>query len=94
MFEYRFTVAAPPSHSEPLGYSMAPRTVPTFVSRSINPRPPEQNGTTPIRAEDLDLIEEAAHSERACASEGTQQWVCHEPAGQDQPSRPSRHFDA
>lgn len=81
MFEYRFTVASPPSHPKPLGYSIAPRTVPTFVSRSTNPRPPQQNGTTPIRAEDLDLIEGAAHSGRPFASEGTQQWLCHEPGG-------------
>ena len=71
MFDYRFTVVAPPSHPEPLAYTMAPRTVPTFVSRSTNPRPPSQNGTTPIRAQDLGLIEEAAHSGRPCASEGT-----------------------
>jgi hypothetical protein len=62
MFNYRFAVVAPPSHREPLAYSMAPRTVPTFVSRFTNPRPPTQNGTTPIRAEDQGHIEEAAHS--------------------------------
>jgi hypothetical protein len=56
MFDYRITVAAPPSHGEPLAYSMAPRTVPTLVSRFTNPRPPAQNWTTPIRAEDLGLI--------------------------------------
>jgi hypothetical protein len=71
MFAYRFTDVAPPSHLEPLAYSMAPRTVPTFVSRFTNPRPPVQNGTTPIRAEDLVLVEGAAHSGRRCASEGT-----------------------
>ncbi len=72
MFDYRITAVAPPSHPEPLAYSMAPRTVPTFVSRSTNPRPPAQNGTTPIRAEDLGLIEGAAHLVgRPCASEGT-----------------------
>ena len=48
MFDYRFTVVAPLSHGEPLAYSMAPRTVPTLVSRFTNPRPPVQNGTTPI----------------------------------------------
>ena len=47
MFDYRFTVVAPLSHREPLAYSMSPRTVPTFVSRFTNPRPPTQNGTTP-----------------------------------------------
>ena len=50
MFDYRVTVVAPLSHSEPLEYSMAPRTVPTLVSRFTNPRPPVQNGTTPIPA--------------------------------------------
>jgi hypothetical protein len=70
MFDYRFTVVAPPSHREPLAYSMAPRTVPTFVSRSTNPRPPVQNGTTPIRAADLGLIDGAASSGRPYASEG------------------------
>ena len=50
MFDYRFTVVAPPSHREPLAYSMAPRTAPTLVSRFTNSRPPEQNGTTPIPA--------------------------------------------
>ena len=48
MFAYRFTVVAPPSHREPLAYSMAPRTVPRFVSRFTNPRPPVQNGTKPL----------------------------------------------
>lgn len=50
MFDYRFTVAA--LHRQLLAYSMAPRTVPRFVSRFTNPRPPVQNGTTPKRAED------------------------------------------
>jgi hypothetical protein len=68
MFDYRFTVVAPPSHREPLPYSMAPRTVPTFVSQFTNPQPPTQNGTTPIRAEDLGLIEGAVHSGRPCAA--------------------------
>jgi hypothetical protein len=54
MFDYRLTVAAPLSHREPLAYSMSPRTVPTFVRRFTNPRPPTKNGTTP-RAEDLGL---------------------------------------
>ena len=62
MCDYRLTVVTPLSHREPLAYSMAPRTVPTLVSRFTNPRPPVQNGTTPIRAEDRGLIEEAAHS--------------------------------
>jgi hypothetical protein len=62
MFDYRFTVAA--LHRELLAYSMAPRTVPRFVSRFTNPRPPVQNGTTPKRAEDRGLIEAAAHSGR------------------------------
>ena len=48
MFDYQLTVVAPGSHQEPLAYSMAPRTVPTLVSRFTNPRPPVQNGTTPI----------------------------------------------
>jgi hypothetical protein len=47
MFHYRITVEAPPSRREPLAYSMAPRTVPTLVSRLSNPRPPVQNWTTP-----------------------------------------------
>jgi hypothetical protein len=46
MFDYRVTVVAPLSHREPLAYSMAPRTVPTLVSRFTNLRPPVQNGTT------------------------------------------------
>src|SRR5712691_8299430 len=50
MFDYRITVVAPLSHGEPLAYSMAPRTVPRLVSRFTNPRPPVQNGTTPIPA--------------------------------------------
>ena len=71
MFDYRFTVVAPPSHREPLAYSMAPRTVPRFVSRFTNPRPPVQNGTTPKRAEDLGLLEGAVHPGRPSDSEGT-----------------------
>ena len=50
MFDYRVTVVAPLSHCAPRAYSMAPRTIPTLVSRSTNPRPPVQNGTTPILA--------------------------------------------
>jgi hypothetical protein len=50
MFHYRFTVVAPLSHCESLAYSMAPRTIPTLVSRFTNPRPPVQNRTTPILA--------------------------------------------
>lgn len=48
MFDYRVIVEAPPPHREPRAYAMAPRTVPTFVSRFTNSRPPVQNGTTPI----------------------------------------------
>ena len=44
MFDYPFTVAAQLSHREPLAYLVAPRTVPTFVSRFMNPRPPAQIG--------------------------------------------------
>jgi hypothetical protein len=47
MFDYDPTVAALPSPKVPLAYSMAPRTVPTLVSRFTNPRPLVQNGTTP-----------------------------------------------
>ena len=47
MFDYHLTAVAPPSDREPLAYLMAPRTVPTIVSRFTNPRPPVQNGTTP-----------------------------------------------
>jgi hypothetical protein len=50
MLHYRFTVVAPHSPCEPLAYSMAPRTVPTLVSRFTNLRAPVQNGTTPIPA--------------------------------------------
>jgi hypothetical protein len=50
MFDYRITVVGPLSYREPLAYSMAPRTVPTLVSRFTNPRPPVQNGTTPMLA--------------------------------------------
>ncbi len=50
MFHNRFTVVTPLSHREPLAYWMAPRTVPTLVRRFTNPRPPAQNGTTPILA--------------------------------------------
>ena len=71
MFDYRITVVAPPSHREPLAYSMAPRTVPRFVSRFTNPRPPVQNGTTPKRAEDLGLSKGQFTQGRPSASEGT-----------------------
>jgi hypothetical protein len=37
MFDYQHTVLAPLSHQQPLAYSMAPRTVPTLVSRSLHP---------------------------------------------------------
>jgi|SRR2546425_5889665 len=47
---YRFTVAARPSHREPLAYTIAPRTIPTLKSQFTNPRPPVRNGTTPIHA--------------------------------------------
>jgi hypothetical protein len=74
MFDYRFTVVAPPSHPEPLAYTMAPRTVPTFVSQSTNPRPPSQNGTTPIRAQDLALskaqLTQGAHALRKAHNDG------------------------
>jgi hypothetical protein len=70
MFDYRFTVVAPLSHGKPLAYSMAPRTVPTLVNRFTKPRPPAQNWTTPIRAEDLGLSKESS-LRRPCASEGT-----------------------
>lgn len=50
MVDYRVTAVAPRSHREPLAYSIAPRTVPTLVSRFVNPRPPVRNGTTPIPA--------------------------------------------
>jgi hypothetical protein len=48
MFDDDVTVVAPLSPREPLVPSMAPRTVPTFVSRVTNPRPPVRNGTTPL----------------------------------------------
>jgi len=47
MFDYHVTVLAPLPHREPFAYSMAPRTVPTLVSRFTNPRPPVQSGTKP-----------------------------------------------
>ena len=58
MFDYRVTVVAPLSHREPLAYSMAPRTVPTLVSRFTNPGPPAQNGTTPNERRILALPKE------------------------------------
>jgi hypothetical protein len=48
MFDDRATIVAPSSQREPLSHAMAPRTVPTFVSRFTNPRPPVRNGTTPL----------------------------------------------
>lgn len=50
MSDYHVTAVAPLSHREPLAHSMAPRTIPTLVSRFTNPRPPVQNGTTPLPA--------------------------------------------
>jgi len=50
MSDYGFPVVAPVSHREPLAYSIAPRTIPTLVSRFTHPRPPEQNGTLPVLA--------------------------------------------
>ena len=47
MFDYHLTVVAPISRREPLAYLIAPRTVPTLVSRFTNPRPPVLNWTTP-----------------------------------------------
>jgi len=47
---YPCTVVAPPSHREPLAYTIAPRTIPTLKSQFTNPRPPVRNGTTPIPA--------------------------------------------
>lgn len=47
MFDYPVTVVAPSSDREPLAYAMAPRTVPTLVSRFTNARPPVQNWTAP-----------------------------------------------
>jgi hypothetical protein len=48
MFDDHTTVVAPQSPRDPLPHAMAPRTVPTFVSRFTNPRPPVRNGTTPL----------------------------------------------
>jgi len=48
MYEYHLTLATPVPHSEPLAYSMAPRTVPTLVSQFANSLPPEENGTALI----------------------------------------------
>ena len=50
MSDYRFTVVAHASRREPLAYSIAPRTIPTLLSRFTHPRPPEQNGTLPVLA--------------------------------------------
>ena len=92
MFDYRFTVVAPLSHREPLAYSMSPRTVPTFVSRFTDPRPPTQNGTTP-RAEDLGFIEGAAHSgAHALRKTRNDSGATNQEARQ--PSHPSRYSDA
>ena len=70
MFDYRLTVVAPLSNREPLAYSMSPRTVPTFVSRFTNPRPPVQNGPTPNELSIFALPEERLSSGHAL-SEGT-----------------------
>jgi hypothetical protein len=70
MFDYQLTVVAARSHQETLAYSMAPRTVPTLVSRFTNSRPPVQNGTAPKRAEGLALTQRAA-LRRPDVSEGT-----------------------
>jgi len=46
MYEYHVTVVAPVPRGEPRAYSMAPRTVPTLLSRFTNSLPPEQNDAT------------------------------------------------
>jgi hypothetical protein len=48
MFDDRLPVVPPHSRHEPLSYAMAPRTVPTSVSRATNPGPSVHNGATPI----------------------------------------------
>jgi hypothetical protein len=48
MSDDHVTGVTPLSLRKPLAHSMAPRTVPTLVSRFTNPRPPVQNGTTPL----------------------------------------------
>ena len=48
MFDDHVIVVVPRSPREPLAHAMAPRTVPTLVSRFTNPRPPVRNGTTPL----------------------------------------------
>jgi hypothetical protein len=50
MYEYHITLEVPLSLGEPLAYSMAPRTVPTLVSRFTHSRPPDQNGTALVLA--------------------------------------------
>ena len=70
MFDHPFTVVAPLSHREPLAYLMAPRTVPTLVSRFTNPRPPVQNGTTPNQRSIFALPKEWLSGDHAL-SEGT-----------------------
>lgn len=61
MFDYRFTVVASLTHRDPLAYSMAPRTIPTFVGQFTSRPRSIQNGTTPYGG-DLGVIEGAAHS--------------------------------
>ena len=55
MFDYRLTVAAQLSHREPLAYSVATRTVPTFVSQFTNPRPPAQMGQSDMSSREIDI---------------------------------------
>jgi len=50
MLDPRVPPVAPLAYREPLEYSMAPRTVPRFVRRFTNPRPPSLHGTTPHEA--------------------------------------------
>lgn len=70
MFEYRFTVAAQLSHREPLSYSVAPRTVPTFVSQFTNPRPHEQTGQSQTSGVSWPYRWSSSRT-RLCALEGT-----------------------
>ncbi len=65
MFDYHFTVVAPLSHQEPLAYSLAPRTVPTLLSRVTNPRPPVRNGTTPNESRNHGLTDGGARVQAA-----------------------------
>ena len=55
MFDHRFTVVAQLSHREPLAYSVATRTVPTFVSQFTNPRPPAQMGQSDMSSREIDI---------------------------------------